>query len=186
MPRDKEAVYTELLVLRSQRGEREAREELIRRWENKLYYYLRRLADSEQDAWDLLQQTWLGVLKGLDSLQDPSKFAPWLYRIARNTAMSRLRKQYAESRIISEGSEEVDGSDEGFVFRFEQAQAVHAALTQLPLVQREILTLFFLEDFTIQEIVEIMNLPEGTIKSRLHYAKRALKSILTSGGVVDG
>jgi RNA polymerase sigma-70 factor (ECF subfamily) len=186
LPRDKEAVYNELLVLRSQRGERQAREELVRRWEEKLYYYLRRLADNEQDAWDLLQQTWLGVLKGFGSLQDPRKFAPWLYRIARNTAMSRLRKQYAESRIISEGSEEVEGSEEGLVFRFEQAQAVHAALAQLPLAQREILTLFFLEDFTIQEIVEITNLPKGTIKSRLHYAKRALKSILTSGGVVDG
>ena len=62
---DKQRIYRELLFLRCKRGERQALEELVRDWEPRLFYYVRRLVRTEEDAWDVLQQTWTKVLKGI-------------------------------------------------------------------------------------------------------------------------
>jgi Sigma-70 region 2 len=69
--RDKQAVLQELLVLRCARGERQALEELIQGWQDRLFYFLRRLVPTEEDAWDVLQQTWLRVLRGICTLKEP-------------------------------------------------------------------------------------------------------------------
>jgi RNA polymerase sigma-70 factor (ECF subfamily) len=61
--RDQDAIYQELLVLRCQRGDPAAMEELVRAWEKRLYYFLRQLVKNEQDAWDILQESWLRVLR---------------------------------------------------------------------------------------------------------------------------
>lgn len=71
MPRDREAVARELLAVRCRRGDRAALEELIRTWEGRLLYFIRRLVRDEADAWDVLQKTWVKVLAGIGSLEDP-------------------------------------------------------------------------------------------------------------------
>ena len=77
MPRDKQAILQELLILRCQRGERLAFDELARQWEGRLLYYVRRLVASEEDAWDVMQATWLRVCKGIRSLESPDRLGPW-------------------------------------------------------------------------------------------------------------
>src|SRR5918999_1425876 len=89
---DAERIRQELLVRRCQKGERRALEELVGTWEKRLFFYVRRLVSDEQDAWDALQETWLKVFRGLHTLREPASLPMWLYRIARNTAMGRLRK----------------------------------------------------------------------------------------------
>ena len=79
--------------MRWQRGEREAFDRIVELWERSLFYYLRRLAPSEADAWELMQETWLKVLKSLGKLRDPRSFPAYPYRTARNAAISRLRSQ---------------------------------------------------------------------------------------------
>jgi len=143
-----------------------------------LFYYLRRLTNSEQDAWDLLQQTWLAVLKGLGSLKDPGCLPSWLYRIAHNTAKSRLRRAYTERKIVVECPDASEIAGEEAEFGFEDIRSVHKALAKLSMPQREVLTLFFLEDFSMEEISGILGLPTGTVKSRLHYAKSNIKKII--------
>ena len=91
MPNDKQMLESALLTVRWQRGDRSAFEEIVRLWERSLFYYLRRLAPSEADAWEFLQETWIKVFRSLNSLRDPHALPALLYRTALNTAISRLR-----------------------------------------------------------------------------------------------
>jgi RNA polymerase sigma-70 factor (ECF subfamily) len=169
-----------LLVVRYQRGDRGAFEDIVRLWETSLFYYLRRLAASEADAWELLQETWLKLFRSLGSLRDPQAFPAFLYKTARNTALSRLRNREladAENYPV-EVHDESAGDD---ISTFDNAEQVHHALDQLPLLQREALTLYFLEDLSLDEMAATLDVPLGTVKSRLHYAKLAMRKIITQG-----
>ncbi|MBW7995626.1 MAG: RNA polymerase sigma factor [Candidatus Glassbacteria bacterium] len=186
MQRDRRTIHSELLVIRFRKGDRGAFSELAALWEDKLFYFLRRFVDNEQDAWDLLQQTWVKVLGGLGKLENTGTLTAWLYRVARNTALDHLRRN---DRDLS--ARETDGDTDPIVendndLRFENAELVHRGLAELSLAHREALTLFFLEEFSIEEIAVILGLAAGTIKSRMHYAKRALKKILEREGGADG
>lgn len=94
MTKDRQAILLELLVLRCQRGDKQALDELIRQWQERLLYFVRRLVATEEDAWDVLQQTWLILVRRIRSLDDPHRLPAWLYQIARRTAMSHWRGYY--------------------------------------------------------------------------------------------
>jgi RNA polymerase sigma-70 factor, ECF subfamily len=176
--RDQDAIYQELLALRCRRGDQAALEELVRTWEKRLHYFIRQLVSHEQDARDILQQTWLRVLRGIRSLKDPQSLTPWLYQIARNAAFSHARLQ-AAYRAGLEAHRDVDRAEEDQeTFALDQAELVHHALQRLSLPHREVLTLFFLEDLTIAEIADVVGTQAGTVKSRLFYARQALRKIL--------
>jgi RNA polymerase sigma-70 factor (ECF subfamily) len=167
-------------VVRYQRGDRGAFEGILRLWEPSLFYYLRRLAPSEADAWELLQETWLKLFRSLGSLRDPQALPAFLYTTARNTALSRLRKRELQDSdsYTDEAHDEAAGNG---ISAFDNAEEVHHALDQLPLLQREALTLYFLEDLSLDEMAQALDVPVGTVKSRLHYAKLAMHKILTQG-----
>jgi RNA polymerase sigma-70 factor, ECF subfamily len=175
---DKERIYDELLVLRCRRKDRDAFPELIHRWEKKLFYFIRRLVSDEEDAWDILQETWIKVLQGIGSLQNPGSLASWLYSIARYTTMDHFRGRYAEVQTEETYEETLAEIPEDNPWDFDDAERVHRGLDRISLAHREALTLFFLEDFSIEEIASILNVAPGTVKSRLHYAKRALRTVL--------
>jgi RNA polymerase sigma-70 factor (ECF subfamily) len=178
---DRRILECELLVTQFQCGDRRAFEQLVRMWEQPLFYYLRRLATSEADTWDLLQETWLKAFRSLEKLREPRTLPAFLYTIARNTAISRLRRNELED--ASADRQNVNGefaTDD--VAAFDNAEQIHHALDQLPLLQREALTLFFLQDLSLEEMSKVLGVPVGTIKSRVHYAKGAMRKILTSSG----
>jgi RNA polymerase sigma-70 factor (ECF subfamily) len=168
----------EALLRRCRAGDREALEELIRRWERKLFYYVRRLVADEADAWDILQQTWARVIKGIGGVRDSDKLAPWLYRVARNTALSHRASLLAQERWVDRTAvvEEVAAAD----IRETQwtPEEVHRGLETLSAHHREALTLFFLEDLSIDEMASVLGVSEGTVKSRLFYGKKALRESL--------
>ncbi len=181
MQHDKETIYCELIVLRYRRGEPGAFEELVRLWESRLFYYVRRLVNEEQDAWDVLQEVWLKTLRGLHTLREPKRLPVWLYRVARNTAISHVRDAASLQALHDEQGElarfnEPHNADNRFDSH--DAEQVHHALNQVSLHHREVLTLHFLEDLSLEEIAEVVGIPVGTVKSRLHHAKRALRIIL--------
>lgn len=175
---DKQKKYNELIVFRCQRGKKAAFEELIQRWERPLFYYIRRLVEDEQQSWQVLQETWLKVLQGIDRLREPHKLSAWLYSIARKTAMSYLRKKYSEQTLLMENNElhEMEATSENI--NFENAERVHYGLSRLSIYHREVLTLFFIEDLSVKDIAEVLEIPSGTVKSRLYHAKKALKTLL--------
>lgn len=178
---DADLILCEMLVLRCLRRDSSAAEELVALFEKPLLYYLRRLVRSEDDAWDLLQETWISVFRALPGLRDTRALPAFLYRTARNHALGRIRHRDADVSLYAaldapENSTEVEPA-----FTADDAAAVHTGLDKLSLPHREVLTLFFLKDLTIQEIATAIGIPPGTVKSRLHHAKRALKVVLSEG-----
>jgi RNA polymerase sigma-70 factor, ECF subfamily len=181
---DRQLLESALLVVRYQRGDPSAFAGIVALWERSLFYYLRRLSACEADAWELLQETWLKLFRSLSSLRDPQALPSFLYTTARNTAISRMRNQkvYDAADSINEVSDETATTA---VQAFDNAEQVHHALDQLPLAQREALTLYFLHDLSLEEMATLLDVPLGTVKSRIHYGKLALRSLL-SGTHHDG
>jgi RNA polymerase sigma-70 factor, ECF subfamily len=174
---EKERIYAELLALRCRRKEKGAFEELVRTWERRLFYYIRRLVPDEQDAWDILQETWVGVIGGIGRLRDPSGLAAWLYSVARRRVLDHYRESYSRQTADEEEIGPIEDLPD-LSPRPEDAERVHRALEQLSIPHREAITLHFLEGFSIDEIADIVGIAPGTVKSRLHYARRALRSVL--------
>jgi len=175
---DKQAIYYELLILRCCRGQKEALEELVTSWERRLFYYIHRLVDDEQDAWVILQETWVKVLQNIKKVREPRKLPVWLYSIARNTAISHLRKSYSEKAIFKYDENISNMGDCDSNLSFDNAEQIHYGLGLISLQHRDVLTLFFLRDLSLEEIAQILHVPVGTVKSRLYYAKQALKDVL--------
>lgn len=175
-------ILCEILVLRCQRRDSSAAEELVAFFEKPLLYYLRRLLRSEDDAWDALQETWISVFRALPGLRNSRTLPAFLYRTARNHAIARIRHREADFRLYTGY---VDASERGTevepTFTDKDAAAVHSGLDKLCLPHSEVLTLFFLKDLKINEIASVLGIPPGTVKSRLHHAKKALKVILVEG-----
>ena len=168
-----------LLVLRCQAGDEEAFEDLVEGYNRRLLYYLRKMLREVDRAEDVLQEVWLAVLRGLPKLADPGAFSAWLYRIARDRACRELRERRPFRPL-----EEMDLAEEtADDIRLEDAEYIHAALDELAPEHREVLVLRFLEGMTYENIARVTGCPVGTVRSRIHYAKRALRCALerTSG-----
>ena len=173
-----EKSYEQLLLLRCQAGDDAAFTEIVERYSPRLHYYLRKMVGHSASVDDVLQEVWLGVLRGLPKLTDTSAFPAWIYRVARNHSAIAWRKHDQESRIVAEFETRVE-TEEDSDFDAEDAARVHAALDELAQEHREVLVLRFLEDMSYDDMAQATGCHIGTIRSRLHYAKRALRRALT-------
>ena len=181
----KARAHEQVLVLRRQAGDRDAFSCLYARYHGPLKYYLRRLLDSPQTADDVLQTTWLKVLPGIMQLRRPDVFRAWLYQVARNEAFQQLRREKRLPEMeVAEGQPELADETEDD-FSKTDATRVHAALAELSSAHREVLVLRFLEDLSYQEMASIVGCELGTIRSRLHHAKRVLRRVLEERSDVD-
>ncbi len=165
------------LVRRCQHGDPAAFEDLFRRFQPRLRYYVHRLDAEGDHTDDTLQEVWTKVVHGIGSLRDQRAFVAWLYTIARNEVYGRAKAKDPFVELTEEHLESLTNDPEP-VFREEDAARIHEALETLSPAHREILTLCFLEELSHQEIAGILGLHPGTVKSRLHYAKQALRQEL--------
>jgi RNA polymerase sigma-70 factor (ECF subfamily) len=170
-------VLYEWIALRCQAQEPGAFEDLIVAMERPLLYYAIALTGSQDRALDVLQDAWLRVFRSIGKLKEPGALKPWLYSVVHGIAVDRIRR--SASREQAEAAHVVDFQEaEEPLFAEEDAGAIHEALSQIGLRHREVLVLHFLEDLPVAEIAAIVGCSEGTVKSRLHYAKKAMKQIL--------
>jgi RNA polymerase sigma-70 factor (ECF subfamily) len=164
------------LVVRCQHGESRAMEELFLLHNRALGYYLCRML-SRDDVTDVQQEVWLTVLRRLRKLREPGAFVVWLYQIARSKAIGQLKERRPtmmdDTEVAAQGIDD-DSPD----FTFEDAAKIHEELTQLSETHREVLLLRFMEDLSYDQIAEIIGSSVGTVRSRLHYAKAALRKRL--------
>jgi RNA polymerase sigma-70 factor (ECF subfamily) len=173
----KDRLQFEWLALRCQTGEQQAFSDLIAVMERPLLYYATSLTGNPDAALDVLQDVWLKVVRNIRKLKDPGSLKPWLYAITHGVAIDRIRRNYKRDR--AEQTQLDDSLDiEEPSFEEEDATAIHDALSHLGVKHREVLVLHFLQDLSIQEIANVVGCSVGTVKSRIHYAKRQMKQIL--------
>jgi RNA polymerase sigma factor (sigma-70 family) len=179
--RSPEAARDEWLVLRCQLGEREAFDALIARWHPLLWRYAVRLTGDADAAADVVQEVWLRAVRGLTRLRDAARFRAWLFGIARRVLMDRLRLRYAEPPMEPLELDEIEGpaADEE---RVEDLPLLQVELDRLPLPEREVLVLFYLQELSLNDIAAIAAIPVGTVKSRLFRARRMLRTQLDRKG----
>lgn len=165
----------ELLIVRCQLGERDAFPELVHRWHGAVERYVRRMLAGPDD--DVVQEVWLAVFKGLPKLRKPERFTPWLFTIARRAVTNRLRDTYGQPEPEPDPPEESSGPDETDAVADREVLA--DALGALPVREREVLMLFYLEDLPQETCAQICGVPVGTVKSRLNRARKLLRDELT-------
>ena len=174
MERKPEQVFDELLIHRYRGGDRQAMDLLIRRWHEKLKRHITRHTYEQEVAEDLAQEVWEVVLKGIYNLRQPALFGIWAFRIASRKAVDwiranqRKRKLEGELKYASEGEESED----------DRLIVLQRALKELPESQRMILMLYYLERQQVAEISSILEIPPGTVKSRLFHARKQLKEVI--------
>jgi RNA polymerase sigma-70 factor (ECF subfamily) len=170
----------QLPVSQARAGEPAAWDALFHRYQLPLYVYVFELVNDEPASLDLVQDTFIAAVRHIDSLRDDAKFGSWLFGIAHQKCLQRWRKQNREEALWDQIAEATDDFDEGpddLLIRHEQEAEFMTLLDRLPLPQRAALLLYFVEDFSLEEIARITNTPLGTVKSRLFHAKRALRKL---------
>jgi RNA polymerase sigma-70 factor (ECF subfamily) len=178
MSDEAERLYERLLVLRCQTGDEGAYRELVGRFGLRLRYFLLKLSARPDRIDDLLQDTWLDVLRQLPRLKDAGAFRTWLYRIAHGKAMLDGRRNGRAMALAADLDEVIETAEEP-AFTPEDAAQIHAPLDQLEPPHREVLMLRFLEELSYEQIAQIVECPLGTVRSRIHHAKAKLHQILS-------
>ena len=165
-------------VTEAQAGDSEAFGRLMNRYEKRLLYYLRRIVPEGDWALDLHQDVWIEVFRGLPSLEIPEAFRAWIYRIAHHKAARFIRNEKRREKkgsVAAEAIPQQEYSDRDVIFNVE---ALHQGMQLLPTEHRELLVLHYLRDLSTQELALVLDCPSGTIKSRLHHARQALRRII--------
>ena len=172
----------ELLVARCQLGETSAFNALVERWHPPLWSYVHQMTGDAAATEEVLQEGWLRILRGIDKLREPARLQSWLYSIVRRTFTDTLRGRYAD-KAVDPIDDELPDTDLPAELGWEESELLHRSMQQLPHVDRETIVLFYLRELDLQEVSEVLAIPVGTVKSRLHRARRALRRELESQGV---
>ena len=182
------------LVQRVVRGEGEAFNLLVARWEKKLFNFAFRLTGDQEDAFDVCQDSFVRAYEQIKQLKDASKFPHWLFKIARNYCISHYRSEKKLPKLEGPNGEDNELDLESLLFhhssvridnghQFEQSELrliVGRALEYLPFEQREVIVLKIYEGLKFSEIAEMAECPVSTVKSRLYLGLTQLKKILTN------
>ncbi len=177
MEKTKEQIETELLALRASGGDADALDALLRRWQEPLWRYLRSLCGDDQSAWDLLQETCLSIAKSIPRLKQRESFAAMAYRIAHRRYVDFVRlasRQRELSRKASEQSEALKSTEP----EPREGQQIRDAVAQLNESDRTLITMVYVEGFSYEEIAGLLQVPLGTVKSRVHHAKARIRDII--------
>lgn len=176
------AVFDELLILRFQGGESAALETLASRWNARLFRHACRLTRDRELASDALQDAWLAIARGLQRLQDPTRFPGWAHRIVGNKCRDAIRKLQRRRRLKDDVAQQprvesvqpaAEASDAD-----PRLATLRSAMAELPDDRRTLLSLFYLEQMSVEQIAVAMDLPAGTVKSRLFYSRGKLRDAI--------
>jgi RNA polymerase sigma-70 factor (ECF subfamily) len=162
------------LIAKARRGDVEAFNLLVSRWERRVFNYLLRLLANREDALDVSQEVFLKAYQNLPKLDAVEKFAGWLFRIAHNEAFTLLRRKRPETELPPERPAENGGR----LLPLELTLAVESALKLLNDDQRDAVLLKIYQGFKFDEMAEILGCPVSTVKSRLYTALELLKTAL--------
>ena len=164
MTRSLQTIQDELLVLRSQGGDKKALELLIKSWQPRLWRHARRLTGRGDAAWDVVQETLLAIVRSLHRLDDPALFRTWAYRIATNKCADWARKQQRDRKILQTAAQNFEPQNINDVEPNDDQKRLHIAMGNLSGDRQAILAMHYLEEMGIAEIVVALDIPAGTVK----------------------
>jgi RNA polymerase sigma-70 factor (ECF subfamily) len=168
-----EQIYEQTLVVRCQLGDEDAFRELFELYAGRLQLFVRRMISTDQTE-DLLQEIWIAIFKGLPRLNEPAKFRPWAFRIARDRVFREFRKRRIPVEPIEDNQLAHIAPEENPLDRVDLEELQERLQTLSP-PHREVLILYYLEELSYEEIARITSTSLGTVRSRIHYAKNTLR-----------
>ncbi|MGI5823170.1 MAG: RNA polymerase sigma factor [Dethiobacteria bacterium] len=181
------AVNDNNLIRAIKHGDHHAMEQLIRNWYPRIYAYVLRMVGKEADAHDVTQETFLAMIKAIESFVPWGKFQNWIFKISHNKCMDIFRmhkiknanmEQLHEENLYKKVHNEID-----IEAKITDTVTIENALQRLPIMQREAIVLYYFNGFNSREIAQMTNTPTTTIKSRLSAAKKSLADYLKEGSV---
>ena len=153
-----------------QAGRTKALEILVSRWQKRLWQHAYRLVGDSEAAWDVTQQSWLTIIQGLRRLREPAHFRAWAYRITSRKAVDWIRKNQRQKRLGIEAIQELQP-------KTTEDSGVKELLDKLDLKKKVVISLYYFEQLTITDISIALEIPKGTVRSRLHSARQELKAL---------
>ncbi len=171
----KSKIYEEYLVASARLGDRSAFEALVRYRGPRLFAHAWRLLGNRDEALDVVQEAWVEITRGLKGLRHDGAFPAWAYRIVSRLCARTIDRNVRDREIASQVPDPVV-DDQGA--QSADARSVRAAIALLPPDQAATIRLFYLEEFSVQEVATAMDVPVGTVKTRLMHARNALRKTL--------
>lgn len=179
MRNQSEQIRSELLVLRCQEGEAAAFEALVCTWQERLWRHARRLTGNEEAAYDILQEAWLAIGRGIGRLLDPAAFPAWAYRIVSNKCNDWVRRESRRRKGHESYAEVWAVEKNGAPPREdERCESLRQALARLPSPDLALLALKYEEGFDGSQIAEALGIPEGTVRSRLFTLRNKIREMM--------
>jgi RNA polymerase sigma-70 factor, ECF subfamily len=184
-----------MLIERSRRGDRAAFDQLVTKHQQRAYQYAYRLTRDPEEAADVVAESFIRMFKALDNFKGDSAFTTWMYRIATNCFLDIRKKKRSKPAISLEATVQTSDGEVAYQFedtnaspheeaeRTETMSAVQDAIELLPEYQRAIIIMYHAEMQSYEEIASALNLPIGTVKSRLNRARLSLRNLLEPAGL---
>ena len=167
------------LVKLCQSGDISAFEELVCKYKDRIYRLAYKMLGGADDVDDVAQEIFLKAYRGIKKFRLQSSFSTWLVQIAVNYCISHLKSQRKfKSLSLNVISKRSSAETQAIAERNEKREKVYQAINSLPLKRRAVIVLHYFEDYTCEEIADVLNCSVGTVKSRLFYARKDLKDRL--------
>jgi len=177
MHQTQSTILSEYLILDAQNGNNDALAQLVTLWTPRLTQRAYRLTGDADGASEVIQESWIGIAKGLRTLRDPSRFGGWAYRIVQHKAADWVQ-QRVKDRDLNRHLQTAAGTQSVCDPPENHGEVIRAAIAQLDPNHREVVCLFYMDQCTIEQISIVLNIPLGTAKTRLSRARSVLKSKL--------
>ncbi len=176
MVRTVKTIVNELQVLRAQGGDEQAFRRLVERWSPHLLRFCRGRTDDEDAAREVAQNVWFQVVRGLRRLDDPARFPAWFFTIAARACAGHVRGQIHRRTLAAHYKDvALNGLDSEQPETLASVLDLKSAIRALPEEQKRLLNLYYSLGFSIEEIATQLNVPAGTVKSRLHSLRERLR-----------
>ena len=177
-----------ILVIRAQNGDMDAFEELVKKYEGKVYSITSRMLAFSEDSKDAAQEAFLKAYRSLKGFRGDAKFSTWLYRITNNVCLDFLRRRDRRELSLDYETSDGDGetqtldipSDINVESEVEEGEfrgLVQKAINNLPAQHRTMIVMRDVQELSYTEISTLLGLPEGTVKSRINRARRNLREV---------
>jgi RNA polymerase sigma factor (sigma-70 family) len=173
------------LIMKAKQGDKSAFESLVERYKKHVYYQAVTMLNDPMEAEDVLQEAFIKAYFSLKNLKSAFAFTSWLSRMVHHLCYDRLKKRNKEKAVVSDWLDSRMENVSDSIRPIEQKQLqidLHQAMQSLSPEHRSILLLREIQEFSYQEIAKIMDIPEGTVKSRIHTARLTLRNKLKKEG----